>query len=214
MSPINEEFLGAAFASSCNAVRKHLDGLNEGNDEFRLQHGLYNMLELAAYFLGAPFDALEGMRDNESGPADHWIMVGPDPRIATVRLSSAHALEELDARQETNADACVFCLPAEGNPWWRKYRNSKSEDLRENTAKLLAFILRKPSTLPAEICRLALGEETLTATARQARVRFKEDLARLTGLSEENFQSPGSICLPADFLVFGAIAERRLPREV
>ena len=212
VSPVDETFVKERFQSCCQAVSEQLAS-NE-RDKFRLQHGLVNMLELAAYFLGVPLDALEGIGGNESGSPDDWYLVGPDPVIATVKFSREHALEELEARQETNMQASVFCLPAEGTPWWRQSPKTNCSGLRENTARLLAARLRAPNARPNQIVREALGEETSPANYRQALARFKGDLAQLTGRNRDDFlgTGPGSIGLPPDLVVYGAIAERRLRR--
>lgn len=207
VSTVDEKYVKASFELCCQSVREHLASHGRG-DKFRLQHGLVNMLELAGYFLGLPLDALEGIADNGGGSMDHWYLVGPDPVIAKVNFSREHALEELDARQETNRQACVFCLPAEGDPWWRQSPNTNLRKLRENTARLLVARLCARNARPRE----ALGEETSPENARQALKRFKEDLAELTGRNTDDFQGtePGSIGLPPDFVVYGAISERRL----
>ncbi len=73
------------------------------------------MLELAAYILGEEYEALEGQggpySDLTLGPdADAWMLVGPEPKIANVRMPRELAFAELEDRGRLQPGSVLFRL--------------------------------------------------------------------------------------------------------
>ncbi len=209
---VDQEMILKRFRACRESVAEYLSHGRTADDPFPIQHGVANMLELAAYFLNVPFREWEGIRDEESDPAQHWHLVGPEPSIAHIRFAGEFILEELQARREANPQALIFCLPQEGNPWWQAPAHSEKR-LRENTARLLDVLLMFRNPSPEQIRNRVFRSYTSSDTMRQARRRFRADLAQITGRPESDFggATEGDISLPRDLVIFGAVADCRLP---
>ncbi len=153
---INEDFVRRRFIEAVRVVTERLGDTDATRDQFSLQHSPVNMLELAAYFLDLPLDPLEGLRDEEDPGGSHWRLVGPDPRITSVRYAREFALEELDERQAADDGAFVFCLPeAPDSPWWRTRPGAKQDPLGENTARILSPLLDRRRGSASAVCNRA-----------------------------------------------------------
>ncbi len=212
------------YIQHCNAVRdeppsdhagreavsdriRHVDS----RDQARLQDPLLNSLELCAYFLGRPYDDLEGLRGAHDVTFDeyenwslNWSLVGPCPEIARIRYSRDFALAELNAVARKHPSALLFGIEGEGRAWYRLGQTKQQRDLRYRTAKILANLLARPHRPVEDV----LPEDTSADNKRQACKRFREDLARITGLPAEAFYADRTarcgVGLPRELLIYGA----------
>ncbi|MCC7343213.1 MAG: hypothetical protein IT170_19175 [Bryobacterales bacterium] len=199
-----EALIAAELHRTRKAISEHMQS-DEPPDRARLQDPLLNSLELCIYFLGRPYAEIEGLRgtyDEPLGEHENWSLVGPDPDIANIRYSRAFALAELNAVADEHPSALRFCIEEnERDSWWQGQQGSKGK-LRKDTGSLLAHILSGPG-LPV---RDALGEEVSDEMRRKAFERFREDLAKITGLSESKFFGDGGrgLRLPEGVVIYGA----------
>lgn len=100
------------FEAAVAAAKKYREEAIDDPEikQARLQSGLHNLLELAAYFLGHPTDNLEGNRGVDDVLEGPWRLVSNDPVTSEVNYSEALAREELDARLEDNRGSLGFRL--------------------------------------------------------------------------------------------------------
>jgi hypothetical protein len=121
--------LESAFAKARDAVKSWLqirDTKPEGErHQYRrtpIQDGLFNMLELAAYFMGAKYESVEGLggpySDLMLGP-DSWMLVGPDPHISAMRFPREPAFAELEDRGRLRSGCVLFRLFRKRAQWKR-----------------------------------------------------------------------------------------------
>lgn len=155
-----------------------------------IQQNLFNMLELASYFLNANYQPLEGL--GALDPVDTltkgWFLVGPEPVISQVRRCEEFARQELKSRGVSCADAVLFCLPPPRSfekPEWCLARDGRWEEVGEAGEiwlRLLARVLR-----PAEdLSRAALSQDLLgggisRVNLRQHIKRIRDALRKLSG---------------------------------
>jgi hypothetical protein len=176
-----------------------------------IQHGLFNMLELAAYFTGVDYHPLEGLGGPFGGittEADDWKLVGPDPTIALVHMPRSLALAELDARGETNPRSILFRLDRRAAQW--KTAPARSwEPFGIPQARLLAHLLERsePWTKTELRRKIAGGEEE---NLRQIATRFRKAFRKLTRCTDidplPQGRGTGSYCIAEGLTFFGAVA--------
>lgn len=99
----------------CHEHRARTAGLESPGP---LQQGWFNMLELAAYFLGADYRPLEGwgrLDVMDYAPGDAWLLVSQDPLSAAVRMNRVLADAELKDRATRHPEAVLFRLTPDGS---------------------------------------------------------------------------------------------------
>ena len=173
----------------------------EGNtwQRAQLQSGVFNMLELASYFLGMPYqlDGLGGDHIDSSlgslfpaDPALHWVLVGHEEELKTVRYSKSLALAELDAMGRRCPDAILFKLSSREENHVRLGADDDGwQRAGVNGLKLLAILLLKKARdrddLHFMVMRIVRGGDT--RPFRQMKHRLIESLAEMTKPHHETF---------------------------
>lgn len=181
----------------------------------------FNMLELAAYFLGGPHAVLEG---GGAGPFREfgrnwrpWLLLGPDPAISTVRYPEALALEELEARVDGIQGALGFRLSAQGDrARWR--RGGAWEEATESSVRYLACVLARSQVDADRLAPFVLRqrrENPDPESLRQVKRRLGADIARRTGIPQADvFDEVRAGRLPMlaqGVVVYGALEEGSRP---
>src|SRR5712691_2501425 len=99
------------------------------------------------------------------------------------------AMEELESRGAEQPESFLFCLPESGEvPWWMKPGGQRQGDLRESTARFLVAILKGEQSGREDMADFILGEHSTLDNFRQAKRRFRQDMASLTGRPAREFQ--------------------------
>jgi hypothetical protein len=218
---VTSERLESAFAKARDAVNSWLrthetKPESEGDQHLRapIQEGLFNMLELAAYFLGAKYESLEGLggpyTDLKLGP-DTWMLVGPDQRLSTVRLPRELALAELEDRGRLQSGSVLFRLDRDRAEWKRAEQQDWKVPNFEQI-HLLAFLLEQSQEWTTEKLRRRVtrddGEDP-EARFRKVKQRLNEDFRKLAGVEIVLVHEPNPrsqrIRVNPDALVFGAV---------
>ena len=161
-----------------------------------IQDGVFNMLELAAYFLGAKYELLEGLSGPYSdlmlGP-NAWIVVGTGSTIAGLRMPRQLAFAELEDRGR---------LPSDGvRVLFRLFRDRAEWKLAEQTAwtpaideqiHLLAYLLYKRNSTTQELRRRVTGGdgEAPEARFRQVKRRLNLHFRKLTDVAFDLLPAP------------------------
>jgi hypothetical protein len=220
---VTSERLESAFVRARDAVNSWLrtHGANpEGEDDQQrrapIQDGLFNMLELAAYFLGAKYESIEGLggpyTDLKLGP-DSWMLVGPDPQISTVRLPRELALAELKDRGQLQSGTVLFQLYRDQVRNRAEWKLAEQEDWKSTNFKqiyLLALLLQQSQEWTTEELRHCVtGEhgEAPDDRFRQVKSRLNKNFRALAGVEIVLVPEPRShpIRVNPDALVFGAV---------
>ena len=208
--------LGKVFHQAGEAIKKagNRNWKDIGADPTRktrggpIQNSTFNMLELASYFLGNPYRALEGLGaitdplDSTYQPRNGqaWILVGPNPDISTVQMCKKVALEELEEFGRRNPDAVLFKLelqkPLRGRETDQSLSSRYAPDrhikkanppvwgkLNRDQRRMLAIILRT-SDISHDDLRTALNTNRREALSdenfRQIRSRLNNYLKNMT----------------------------------
>ncbi len=198
-----------------NSARKSLalgtmGGAKEGKAYERagIQSQGYKLLELASYFVGAPY-RLEGM----GGPwADLFpatgacVMVGPSRHLAEVRYPRALAMRELEALAQETPEALFFELYDGGETGRWRVGSGEWQSVSGQPLRLLVRLLRE--RLPtAESLRARMGLKDNTAF-RQAKFRLGEALEGVRpGPAFAEARRRGCLHLAND-LVYGVVPDR------
>ena len=213
-----------AFEQARNAVQRGFTNAEISpsrsplaHDRGSVQRELFNLLELAAYFLGAEYAPLEGLGAIDVGNLNRdksWFLVGPDPVISTVQYSRELAMAELEARGREHPGAILIrllptgttevreaeCRMADGDDW---------QDTNVDGIKLIIVLLQEPGLSKAEVQRKIVGGHDPTS-----QVRFRQILSRtgvelngLTGTHERRFFESGRnrLHMARDTLIYGAV---------
>lgn len=221
------ERIREAFRDTLESLRNWQASNGSGAEAWQraqLQSGVFNMVELASYFLGMPYlPQLEGLGWNHpdsdnltaffpSNPARHWCLVGHEKRLKAVRYSKELALEELDSISQRYPEAILFKLSSEEGC----IRRGAGEWMREsiNGLKLLAVLLlgevADRDDLRKKVMSIPRGGNT--SPFRQMKRRLTVRLAELSGLPEQEiFLEDSAKGLPVvnrEIPVYGAIEWR------
>ena len=187
----------------------------QADDTHDLQNNLFNLLEMASYFLGLPYDPLEGMGMDPDPyqdlfPSWHtspWILVGHDPSLSAFRYPEELAVTELENIAGNDPGALLFKLSVDEHVWRKpgdSWVNVGPERLR-----LLALLLRQPTMSQNQLRRsLADGGEFSDSHFRQTKRRLKQDLATICSIGENDVfeELPGQFLkLSPEIQVFGAV---------
>ncbi len=182
----------------------------------QIQEGLFNLLELAAYFLGEHYAPLEGLGALDVAtyaPDDAWFLVGPDPLIAKIRLARDLALEELDSRGEADSKAVLLVFPPiPENAKWRLASATEWQEVNPEWIKILITLLKeRPMSRDRLLSRLGADEDKNARTnLRKAIERANDALRCLTGRDDlDSFKkSSDPLRLTEELVIFGAVHER------
>jgi hypothetical protein len=183
----------------------------------------FNLLELAAYFLGENYASLEGLglADEElHRPSIAWYLVGPDPAICRVSMLERLAVAELEARGQQHCDAILFKLPNHpGEPVWKRASDPGWNRVNDDHLRLLAMVLSNPQIAPEELKRRVVPDESNDPNGyyRQAVKRLRAELSRLTGLESDRTlhrdTAKGRLVVSPEIRIYGAVCERTLRRS-
>jgi hypothetical protein len=184
----------------------------------QIQDGVFNMIELASYFLGIPY-GFEGLGLEHPDwdlraffPTErnrHWILVGHDHGLRTVRYSRDMALAELDVIASKFPDSIGFKLSAEESSIRKGCSSWEHEAV--NGLKLLAVLLYGEisglNDLHWKVMSIPQGNDS--SAFRQVKLRMKKSLKRLSGLPQESiFLEERSTSLPVinpHLCIYGAV---------
>lgn len=198
---------GDAHRRACEAVADWvaLAGDDDGPAQHdsrdpRLQLDVFNLLELATYFLGLPYDRLAGIAARE--PTEHraggFLIVGPEPEWARVRRTREEALEELANIGRARPTATRFRLEPGCIRW--NLRGGAEAPLAEREARLLATVLEgRVRTQPA-LREAVMGEGAKEATFRQVKSRLFRKLG-----ADALDTSSGRVRLREHLEIFGVV---------
>jgi hypothetical protein len=183
----------------------------------------FNLLELAAYFLGEDYSPLEGLglSDEElHRPSIAWYLVGPDPAICRVSVLERLAVAELEARGQQHCDAILFKLPNHpGEPVWKRASDPGWKRISDDHLRLLAAVLSDPQISPKELKLRVVQVETTDRDAyyRQAVKRLRAGLSQLTGMESDSVlprdNATGRLVVSPEIRIYGAVDERTLRRR-
>jgi hypothetical protein len=183
----------------------------------------FNLLELAAYFLGENYAPLEGLGlpDEElHRPSIAWCLVGPDPAIRRVSMLERLAVAELEARGRQHCDAILFKLPNyPGEPVWKRASDPDWRRVNDDHLRLLAMVLSDPQIAPEELKRWVVPDESNDPDAyyRQAVKRLRAGLRELTGLEIDRIlprdSATGRLVVSPEIRIYGAVYERTVRRR-
>jgi len=198
----------SARSSSCGTIQQ--DG-----GRGQLQASLFNLLELAAYFLGMDYSKLEGLGvlgDLEPSQSDAWLLVGPMPEISNVRHSELLAMQELTTMGRVCPDALLIRRPPAGHQSeWRMGGQSDSEwrEVNDTWVHLLAWVLKEPTVTRQMLRARIMGghDEVIQNNFRKDLERMRKNLSRLTGQPDLQVFVSGSdpLRLTDEVTVFGAV---------
>ena len=199
-----------AFHEACEALRDNAISKQEDWDDIvdsgllgktkggPIQKAVFNLLELSTYFLGYPYDKLEGLggiipykHDARHPNPKAWILVGRDPRISNIQLSRAYATKELKDLERLNPHAVLFQLERQkkgaANQRYitdRHIRKSMTEGRGKpatyDALKMLAMILKKP-----DISREELQDYMTKEPDKISKTNFRKILSRFSDLFQD-----------------------------
>lgn len=176
-----------------------------------IQDGALNLLELAAYFLGVPYEPLTGLGpfdDLQLGPSA-WVLVGPDPRTRRIRYPEMLVRAELEERAAADREGVSFELRRSGEGCWRMGTGTWSRPRQSNSIMLLCGLLLRCPTLDALQRATVGGHDERGDTFRQYKSRLTRDLAELTGRPQktllEEDPASGVPRIAPGIQVFGAV---------
>jgi hypothetical protein len=152
------------------------------------QAATFNLLELAHYFLGAPYEKLEGLAGLDSlDPmcSGRWVLVGRD--IARISMTEEMARCEFESRAARSKDVILITLDRQGARWG--VSPSKLSELcvaKLEYAKLVLLSTDARIQSATELRRRVVGEdgEDPACRFRQEKKRTKEALQRFLGRSD------------------------------
>lgn len=150
-----------------------------------LQDGLFNMLELAAYFLGFPYKSLEGkggpFRDLMLGP-DSWEVVGTALDAQGVKMPRQLACAELEEWGRIHPESVLFCLSRK-EAKWRVATDGEWKNTNEDQLRLLANLLKERQIPSEELRRRVVkwDSEDPVKNFRQVKRRLNTAIRTLTG---------------------------------
>lgn len=217
----SREVLLEAFETARTAVRA-LDprGMEAppSATQARLQTPTFNALEMAAWFIGAPYELLDGQArlmaswEDLFPESSSWMLVSADPRTADVRYPKELALAELETLGDESGALLFSVEICSGERLLERWRPA-GEDWREaprGHCRLLAAMMR-----PAEDGRDGhaqltrdLGDEAY----RQLKRRLGVELVAMGAAAEGAvYLERGRGVLPAlrpDVRVLGAVDTR------
>lgn len=161
-----EEDIRNTFDRAQELARLSMAGMRGANDEpnptlrMPVQEGIVNLLELSAYFLKLPYEPLDGMGGaySDLGLGDGWFLVGPDPRIATVRYPYRLAMRELEEHAMVNPDAIVFRLSTEPKDTGWKTKGSGWQRASGKALRLIACLLERNDWAKLDLRDWVVGE--------------------------------------------------------
>jgi hypothetical protein len=123
----------------------------------RIQGEAFGVLEFATFFMGIPYDGLQGFRAEEpylSGTRS-WLLLGIEE---PARLKKELAVDEFIARQRASGDPAdlFFALPASGTAWMR-VRGKPTQTKHPQVLRLLSHLLMGVHDVPGLRARLGLA---------------------------------------------------------
>jgi hypothetical protein len=217
-----------AFAKAKEGIQRvRTSGLTETQAEVPIQGSMLNLLEMAAYAIGHPYNGLEGLKDSFgdlrlSDPS--WFLIGKPPRNPKIRYPKKvaypkeyayprdYAFEELDAIGSRHPEAILFRLCE--NPQWKRADSRLWERASEQSLRLIAGVLagERPEKLRKHVVREVAASENIGQTFRQARSRARTALRQILdhgGDYEPLPDSPeGGVKLADDLTIFGAVNQK------
>jgi hypothetical protein len=193
------------------------------SSEEPIQNTLFNMLELAAYFLGKTdheYDRLQGigaLDDMVNRSTLDWFLVGPNSLISLVRLSKEVAYAELESRARDCPKAVLLRLPPHPDvPMWRRARDREWQSAREGRVEFLVHILKEPGLQVEQLMRLLQLSDS-PDNYRQVLKRLRDELAELTGINRAEVlqQSQDRIAprLHPNLIIYGVVSGSELRRR-
>ena len=208
-----------------DAIKEAEKAIQESNigKRTQIQDHLFNLIELAAYFIAMDYAEVEGMGEyhDVKNPPPSWILVGPNPQMAEVKYSEAYALEELEGMIESHPGAVFFVLrsltsPKTGNRPRAQWKIGQNEWGKTSypELKLLALLLRQNSHSLKGLAYQFLGTSEFTFGAfNQNKFRLKRDIAKLMNRKETDIVVETTEGLPIicpDIEIYGAVEESAL----
>jgi hypothetical protein len=137
-----EKQIRALYGKARESIRRFQSGIDYQGQRGSIQDCLFNMLELATYFLGIPYK-LEGEGSAFSGlelGKNDWYLVASGENLSGIRMPGPLARSELESRARRSPDALVFVLE-ENRPRWRIARQSGWADANADQLRLVACLL-------------------------------------------------------------------------
>lgn len=168
-------------------------GVNEGDNpprrEARLQHDLFNLLELAQYFVGGSYDQLAGLADRvDDSTGEDFRVVTMDPASALVRCTREFALEELRSRARHVPEATLFELGDGGGARW-KVPGQEWKAVDRHWISLIASVASGRANGYERLLELVYGDSDDRTRAqnnlRQVKRRIRKALALEKDLLQE-----------------------------
>jgi hypothetical protein len=215
--------LKVAFDQSYDGIRElGRRDPSEKEHEVPLQGVLLNLMEMAAYTTGLPYEKLEGLQDPwgdlHLSPSS-WFLVGKTP-FTNHRFPKEIALAELDSLGKKHPEAILFRLGE--NPHWKRADSSEWKTASEQNLRLIAGALEGEKL--DELKKHVVGEQGLSDAFRQARIRARRDLRQMLGRDRDYQPLPDSppdspnrgVTVADDLLIFGAVNDatfRKVPER-
>lgn len=150
-----------------------------------VQEVVFNLLELATYFLGEKYEGLEGLghfdvlrpKDNQE-----WILLGSEPATATISVTREFALAELEDWESQTKHGIVVLVPETLNDAEMRLVRSKKGFGNPKWTKLVALLAERGSTRRADLCRSVVGSksENPRAAFRKMLQRLGEEVEKVT----------------------------------
>ena len=178
----------------------------------RLQGGVFNLLELSAYFTGLPYDDLEGRgsRLDYALERGDWVVIGPEPETRHVHLSEATAKQELEDRAGQSTGGEVFFRLGPTDSEWKVTDAPQYRHCHRQQLKMLALLCADQAieNVPALQERLLTRQQS-PDDFRQYKLRLKRGLEQLLGRTVgdlyEDLGGGEGLRLSSDLVVYGAV---------
>lgn len=201
--------INAAFAKAEEGIAKlRMHGPTKPQAAVGIQDGLFNLLEMAAYATGKPYEGLEGLGDplGDLHLSDRsWFLIGSSRQRSKLLYPEEFAFEELDAIGKRFPEAILFRLCE--NPRWKRAEMSCWDRVSEQNLRLIAGVIAGEQQ--GRLRRHVVGEYGHEDALRQARSRARKALRQMLNRGKDYDPLPdsqdGGGKVADDLLIFGAV---------
>jgi hypothetical protein len=168
------------------------DSLDPSRPDVLIQGGAFNLLELAAYFLGEDYRPLEGLAGPDPlapPPKSAWVVVGRGLSHGNILVTEDFALEEVESLGRRYREA-VLCRIRTRRPegGWKLGSDREWKQVSDDQVRLIACLLKEPETNRKELAkRLEGGSDD---ALRQLIRRTKLGLKKLTRMEPDSIIPP------------------------